>query len=93
MKKLVWENIEEIRENYFDEPEERVSPEERDNLYKVGKEGFEGKQTFTKEELIFLLEDLYMEVAGSYNDYGKWPEDYRETANTDVKNFLTKRGL
>lgn len=95
MKKFVCENLEELQENYYNEPEpdERMSSEERDLFYKAGKEGFEGKQSFTKEEVISLLEDLYMEVAGSYNDYGRNSEDYRETAIIDVQKFLTQRGL
>jgi len=95
MKKFVCENLEELKEYYFDEPEEgeRISSEERDLLYKAGKEGFERKQSFTREELVSTLEDLYMEVAGSYNDYARNAEDYRDIAIKDVQKFLTQRGL
>jgi hypothetical protein len=94
MKKFVCENLEELKE-FYNEPEEgeRVSSEERDIFYKAGKEGFEGKQSFTREELVSLLEDLYTEVAGSYNDYGKNSQDYQEIAIKDVQKFLTQRGF
>ena len=95
MKKFVCENLEELKEGFYDEPgeEERVPSEVRDAMYQAGKEGFEGKQSFSREELISLLEDLYMEVAGSYNDYGRNSNDYREIAIKDVQRFLTQRGL
>jgi hypothetical protein len=93
MKKFVCENLEELRENYLDEPEERISPEERDIFYQAGKQGFEGKQSFTREELVSLLEDLYMQVAGDYNDYARDAGSYQDVAIKDVQKFLTQRGL
>jgi hypothetical protein len=95
MGKFICESLEELKEYYFNEPEgeEKISPEERDRLFQIGKEGFEGKQSFTREELISLLEDLFMETAGSYNDYGNDPEHYQDIAKKNVQKFLTDRGL
>jgi hypothetical protein len=46
------------------------------------------KKTFTREEVISMLEDVYMETAGSYNDYGKWADDYRDDAISYVKEYM-----
>jgi hypothetical protein len=34
------------------------------------------KQTYTRQEVLILLEDVYCKVAGMVNDYGKSEYDY-----------------
>ena len=57
MKKFVCENLEELKENYLDEPEERISPEERDIFYQAGKEGFEPQREPQRE-----LEEEFIDI-------------------------------
>lgn len=49
------------------------------------------KQTYTRQEVINMLEDVYMETAGSYNDYGKNSDDYKNAAISYVKTFMENK--
>lgn len=48
------------------------------------------KQTYTRDEVIFLLEDVYEEVATMYNDYG-YMDDVSQRAVDYVKKYLENR--
>lgn len=47
-----------------------------------------GKGEFSRAEVISMLEDLYCQVAESYNDYGRHAEDYIESARTFVAQYM-----
>ena len=46
------------------------------------------KQTYTREDVINLLEDVYCEVAGDYNDYGKQADFYGKQACIWVAEYM-----
>lgn len=67
MKKFVCENLEELKEGFYDEPgeEERVPSEVRDAMYQAGRQGFddgeeeEGHEFGVEEEMLeYFLELL-----------------------------------
>jgi hypothetical protein len=47
------------------------------------------KNTFTREEVILLLEDMYEKTAESYDDYGR--SDFSKQAVSEAKKFLEER--
>jgi len=51
----------------------------------------DAKEIYTREEVIDLLQDVYMETAGSHNDYGKDAYDYREDAIKEIDVYMSTR--
>jgi hypothetical protein len=49
------------------------------------------KKTYSREEVIALLEDVYAETSGSHNDYGNSTEDYRDDAAIYVRSYMATR--
>ena len=49
------------------------------------------KKTYSREDVIALLEDVYAETAGSHNDYGKSTEDYRDDAAIYIRSYMATR--
>jgi len=49
------------------------------------------KQTYTRAEVIAMLEDVYMDTAGSHNDYGRRPSDYAHDAHYFVGEYMKER--
>ena len=72
MSKFVYESLEELKEDYYQEPteEERIPAETRDAMYQAGKENFEkvtGPQDQIEEELFEYFLELITDTA-NYTD-------------------------
>ena len=46
------------------------------------------KQTYTRQEVLILLEDVYCKVAGMVNDYGKSEYDYVQESEEQVNDYM-----
>jgi hypothetical protein len=51
--------------------------------------GVSDSKLYTRDEVIRLLEDLYEDVAYSYNDYGR--TDFSKEAVEYVKNYMSDK--
>jgi hypothetical protein len=51
--------------------------------------GVSDSKLYTRDEVIRLLEDLYADVAYSYNDYGR--TDFSKEAVEYVKNYMSDK--
>ena len=50
----------------------------------------EAQEFFSKDVVTAMLEDIYAETAGGYNDYGKDKKDYLESAKTYIRSYMEK---
>lgn len=51
-------------------------------------ENYTPKESFTRDEVINMLEDVYAQTAASFNDYGKDESAYRNSAKAFVDTYM-----